>query len=114
MKFNQVTPPLTSSPRFIEELISMLRGILGNLAALFDKGISFSDNTDSKTVSGTSNAIANTESSFSHGLSRVPTGFIVVSLDKGAVLYNGASANTTTLIYLKSTVASTAFTVLVF
>lgn len=61
----------------------------------------------------TSNATPNTEETVTHGLSRVPTGYIVVSQDKAASLYKG-QAWTNEIIYLKSSVASTAWKILIY
>ena len=70
-------------------------------------GISFRDNLDAKQVSYTSNGVANTEDTVAHTLGRVPIGFIVVSVDKGATVYK-SNAFTATALKLKCTQATTA------
>ena len=59
----------------------------------------------------TSNATPDTADSISHTLGSVPIGFLVVNLDKGAVIYDSGTAWTETTISLKSTVASTTATI---
>jgi hypothetical protein len=71
-------------------------------------------NLAGKYVVFTSNGVANTEDAVSHALGAVPTGYIIVRQDKASLLYTGSTAWTKTTIYLKSSVASTLWTVLVF
>lgn len=49
-----------------------------------------------------------------HGLGRVPTGFVVTKVNKASVIYDAGVSWTATNIYLKSEVATTAVTVLVY
>lgn len=77
-------------------------------------GLKFSDNFDAQTVTVADTGVANTEFTVSHNLKRIPTGFIVTSAVGTGVIYNGASAWTTTAIYLKSTTANNNIKVLVF
>ena len=62
----------------------------------------------------TTSATPDAENTIAHELGRVPVGYIVVSVDKAAVLYKGTTAWTSTNIYLKCNVASTAYTILIF
>ena len=63
----------------------------------------------------TSNAVANTEDTVTHTLGRIPTGYIVVDRNKAGVIYSSQkSLWTTSTMRLKSDVASTAVTLLVF
>ena len=71
-------------------------------------------NFDAIYVVFTSNGVANTEDAVTHGLNRTPRGYIPVRQDKSAVLYETATAHTSTTLYWKSTAATTAWTVLVF
>ena len=84
------------------------------LIDLVNGGLRFSDNHDADLVSYTSNAVANTEDTIAHTLKRVPTGAILYQTDKAVSLYNGATAWTTTNIYLKANVASAAVKILIF
>ena len=81
---------------------------------LLTKGLRIEDNMDAADVSYTTNAVANTEDAVAHNLNRVPIGYWVISRDKAAIVYNGSSAWTSTNIYLKCNVASTAIRVFVF
>ena len=94
--------------QFDRDLLTALGGWSLQLKGILDRGISFNDNVDSVVVSFTSNGVANTEDTIAHTLGKVPTYFLVASLDKGAVIYKGTTAFTATNIYVKSTVASTA------
>jgi hypothetical protein len=62
----------------------------------------------------TSNGAANTEDAVPHTLGRIPLGYIVVHQDKAAVVYDSGTAFTDTKLYLKSSAASVAWTLLVF
>lgn len=62
----------------------------------------------------TSNGTANTEDTVAHTLGRIPTGYIVVDQDKAAIVYDSATAHTTSTLYLKTNVATVAWKLLVF
>ena len=62
----------------------------------------------------TSNGSANTEDAVTHKLGRTPIGYFPVKQDKAAVIYDSGTANTLTTIYLKTSVATVAWTVLLF
>jgi len=85
-----------------------------NMKAILDRGGVFNDNFDGVTVSFTSSGVADTENTVPHTLGKIPTSFIVLSLDKAAAVYKGTTTFTTTNIYLKSNVASTVIKVLIF
>jgi len=59
----------------------------------------------------TTNASADTEDAFAHTLGSVPIGYIVLSRDKGGVIYDGSTSWTSTNIYLRSNVTSVATTI---
>lgn len=69
---------------------------------------------DGEFVIGVTNGTPNTEDAFAHTLGRVPKGFIVVSMDKAGIIYDGGTVNTTTEINLKGDTASIAFKIYVF
>jgi len=62
----------------------------------------------------TSNGTANTEDTITHTLGRIPIGYIPVKQDKSAVLYSSGTTDTSTIIYLKTSVATVTWTVLLF
>lgn len=84
------------------------------LAQIINKGLKFSDNFNAEILSIADSGLADSENTVGHTLKRIPTGFIVTSIDKAGVVYLGATAWDATNIYLKCNVASCAITVLVF
>lgn len=65
-------------------------------------------------VGGVSDATIDTEFEVPHGIGRMPIGFIVLTQDKAGSFYNsGVTAWDEDSIYLKCSVASVAFTLLV-
>ena len=62
----------------------------------------------------TSNGTANTEDTIAHLLGRVPVGVLASLPDKAAVLYKGTTAWTSTNIYVKTSVATVAWNVMIF
>ncbi len=100
--------------KFDDDLLRALNHLDEGLNTILNKGLNFGENFDAVYASFTSNVTPDTEDSVSHDLGRVPVGFVVVSRDKGGVVYNSGTTNTKTTIYLKCTVASTAVTILVF
>lgn len=62
----------------------------------------------------TSNASANTEDAVAHALGRVPLAIFAAIPDKAAAIYDSGTAWTDTTIYVKSSVASVAWNLLVF
>ena len=71
-------------------------------------------NLSAKHVVFTSNGVANTEDTIPHKLGRVPVGYVVVKQDKAGIVYDGGTDFTTTNIYLKSSVASVAWILMVY
>lgn len=79
---------------------------LENISAILTNGITFADNFSSKFLTITfSNA--NTDSATIHGLGRVPTGYLVIGASAATSVYDGSSANTSSLLYLRASVAAT-------
>lgn len=98
----------------IMKLLQVLAEWQSLVKVILDRGISFSDNLDIVSVSFTSSATPDAENTVAHDLGKTPTGFIVCSIDKGAIVYNGVGSWTKTNIYLKCNTASTAVKALVF
>ena len=71
-------------------------------------------NLAAKYVVFTSNGAANIEDAVAHTLGAVPTGYIVVRQDKAGIIYDSGLDFTTTTMYLKTSVASVTWTLLVF
>lgn len=100
--------------RFDIDMAKVIQDINGSLSQMFAKGIGITDNLDCQIVSYTSNAVANTEDTVAHTLKRVPSGFIVVDIDKAGVVYRSGTTFTVSNIYLKCSTTSTALKVLVY
>ena len=62
----------------------------------------------------TTHATPDTEFSIEHGMGVIPTGYIPIKQDKAASIYDGTTANTTSLLYLRCNVASVAARILIF
>jgi hypothetical protein len=72
------------------------------------------DNIDGAWATTTTPGVADTEFALTHNLQRVPIGWLTVSIDKAAIIYDGGTAWTTAVINLKSNVATVALTIFVF
>ena len=94
----------------INVLRSALITHLSEIYLLLNGRLHPGDNFDGNIITGTTNGIADTEDAFAHDLVRVPDYFIILSVNKGAVIYTGTTAWTTTNVYLRSNVISVAFT----
>lgn len=119
MKFSpQNVPAVFSLDRklrpFDDEVIRALTGMMSNLRAIFDKRVGVSDNLDVAEVSYTSNGSADTEDTVAHTLGRIPTGFIVTSLDKAGIVYASGTAFTASNLYLKVSATTVAVKLLVY
>ena len=99
---------------FEKALIQALSTTMTNLESVLNGGLSFSENMDCKLVSYTTNVAPNTEDTVAHGLGKVPTGFLIYSEDKAAVIYDSGTAWTKTNIYLKCDTASVAAKLIIF
>lgn len=84
------------------------------LDSVLNGGLNFSENFEGVSVSFISSATPDAENTVPHSMGKIPTGFIVTGLDKGAIVYNGSTAFTDSNIYLKVNVATVAVTVFVF
>ncbi len=76
------------------------------LQSLINGGLSFSDNFNAKILSITIST-ANVDVASLHGLGRVPSGYIVLGSSAATSVYDGASANTSSILYLRASVAAT-------
>lgn len=106
--FKRIPIPQNSNP------LEILNEIQVGLEPILNRGITFSENVDIVFVQFTSSATPDAENTVAHTLGKVPTGFIVYSLDKAGVVYRSGTAFTATNIYLKVNVASVAVKILVF
>lgn len=95
-------------------LFTALSSQFQKISDAINGGLRFGDNNNVALISYTSSASAGTEDELTHNLKRVPVGYILVRADKAVALYDGATAWTTTLLYLKANASSAAVTVMVF
>jgi hypothetical protein len=100
-------PPET---KFDQDLETALDKIFGQLSEILNGGLRITENFDSYKVTLTTSATPGTETAIAHGLKRTPNGFIVLSKDKAAHIYDGATPKDSSNIYVRSDVASVTIT----
>ena len=98
---------------FDKDLITSLSNWAFVLKSILDGGISINDNVDASVVSVDSHATPGTEFSVSHGLGKVPEGYIIMSSGGAGSVYDGTTANTKDTLYLRSDASSVTFKLLV-
>lgn len=92
----------------LKKLLQVLSEWQFSLKSILDHGISFNDNLDIASISFTSSGTPDAENTVTHDLGKVPEGFIVYDIDKGATVYRGPTSWTKTNIYLRCNTATTA------
>lgn len=96
----------------LEDIIRFTAICLLQIQDVVNGNISFKDNCDTAILSANF-TVANQDLQLTHGLKRVPIGYILVGASTPMSLYNGATPSTVTDIYLKSNAIGSG-TVLVF
>lgn len=76
-----------------------------DLYQLLNNGIVASDNFSCTITTVTTSGVPGTVTTIAHGLARTPIGYIVLSKDKAAHIYNTTAADGTN-VYIKSDVAT--------
>lgn len=104
-------PPDTDYTKNLEKTLDEA---FQRLREILNKGLLFADNFDAYIATITTDATPGLETAITHGLKRVPSGYLVMSRDKAAIIYDGASAWTATTLYIRSDVASVTAKVIVF
>ena len=99
---------------FDRDLIQILGAWALNLKGILNRGISFDDNVDCRRVSVTSHVTPGTEFSIAHTLGKTPIGYLVYGQNGAGSVYDGATANDKTTLYLKSDVSAKVFRLIVF
>lgn len=94
--------------RFDDDLLRFLNEQDQTLDAIFSNNV-----TDGQFITFTAHATPNTEFDVAHTLGRTPTGYIPVSKDRAADIYNTTASDATEL-HLKCTVASAVIKIWVF
>lgn len=91
----------------IEEVRTILTRLIQDVAGILNRGIRIGDqypgNVQSVTFTG-----AGVEVQVLHGLGRVPDGYLVLSRSASVIIYDGASANTDSIGFLRASGAGTA------
>lgn len=97
----EATPELI---KYLKNLNESLTKYSFKIGDIFNKGIQITDNLNGiiQTLTFT---VADNEYEISHGLKRVPNGYLVLNIDRAAIIYDSGTAWTTTSIYLKSNTA---------
>lgn len=111
--FQAIGKPEDPITGFLRDLVLKLR------RAVDSAGLGYGDGTTNDNMMGvwanyTTNAVANTEDAITHNLGGVPIGYVVFSQDKAASLYKGATAWSSTQIFLKCSVATVAVRIFIF
>jgi hypothetical protein len=83
------------------------------LTEILNKGIRFEDNFSAYITTFTTSGTPGVETAITHGLKRIPSGFVVLEKDKAAHIYKGASGKSATTYYVASDVASVTVTVMI-
>lgn len=109
---------------FEKDLLKALNSHILNLKSILDRGITFTENTDCVIITYTTNATKDTEDTIAltgtldnRKLNKIPIGFIPIAQNKAGSLYGTAALGTAWTnqnIYLKCSVASVTFTIMVF
>ena len=96
------------------EFLQTIDTFITETRAILNGGISFVDNVNCKLITFTSSATPDAENTIAHTLGKIPSGYIVYNQNKAGSLYNGTTTFTTTNIYLKCSVASVTYKIIVF
>lgn len=102
------------SNQFEKTLEQELLSFTLELAGLVNKGLKFDDNFNANILDISDSGAADSSNTVPHTLKRVPTGFIVININKAGVVYAAGTAWTETDIYLKCNVANCTIKILVF
>lgn len=97
----------------LQDMVQLLSEQELSLTGLLNQGLRIPDNFDGALLTYVSNAVPDTQDTVAHGLRKVPSYFIVLSVNKGGVVYKSAAFDATNA-YFKNSVASVATTIFVF
>ena len=93
--------------RVLDRMHDILNGSVNQ--GQFVNGVAIQGNTDNAHAAATSPGVANTDFPVTHNLGRIPTGFLVVYKAASCDVYAGATAWTTTQIFLRCTAINVPF-----
>jgi hypothetical protein len=103
---SRVTASTSISQVKPEQVATYTEKALGDIVDKVNGSLDFSTNFNCKEVSVTFGSTG-TDTAVQHNLGRVATKYIVTSSTAAMNLYSGASTNTTSTLYLKSTAVGT-------
>jgi len=103
----------TSLSRFAK----MLQKVYRNLVLVINGNIGFGDGTHADNINGSwvsvTFASANTDTTITHNLGRIPVGYIVMTKSQACDVYTGSVSATKSQITLRGTVAGTTVTLFI-
>lgn len=106
-------PRNVSNLKTVEELGRFTQIAFDDIDNVLNGNVEFIENISVKKIDCLFSQ-ANADTVFQHGLGRTPAGFFVVGLDVASIIYNATTANTTDLIYLRSSIANVNAKVMVY
>ncbi len=92
----------TSGIRNLQDLADILKRFSNKLVQMLNTGLRFDDNLDAQEVDHTFTTV-DTEEAITIALGRTPIGWMLKTIDAGAVIYASGTAHTSTTLYLKAT-----------
>lgn len=95
----KATPDL-SNVKGVEEVQRFATIVLKEIVEVLNGNVRFDDNLSANIISV--NLTGSTQVAVSHGLGRVPLGYIVVKAPSALSVFDGDSENTTETLYIKS------------
>jgi len=109
----EVRVPTKLDEVWLRSLLITLKRQYEETARALNGRIGFGDGTDSENIEGTWVSVTtpgtpNTDFTVTHGLDRLPAGFLVMSKAAAVDVYDGSVAATVSQITLKATVGSVA------
>lgn len=100
--------------QYDEDLIKALEENFLALEAMLNRGLNPEDNFDWRLVDFTSDPSIGVETAVPHTLGKIPTDFIVTSIDQEAIVWKGSTPWTSDTIYLKASQSSVAIRAYIF
>lgn len=106
-------PISCSNTEDLEQLRRFASKSISDIVDEFNGRIDFQENIRAK-IHDIVFVDANADLRINHGLDYVPAGYIVASVSKAAIVYNGEQASTRAAIYLKCNAANTKVKLIIF
>lgn len=103
-------PPSTP---FEQDLDRTLDKMFAAYFQLLNSGMTLADNFNAFTTTFTTSATPGQETAIAHGLKKIPTGFLILSKNKSAHIFDGPSGKDSDNYFIQSNVASVRVTVVI-